>query len=248
MHLCCPRLTAIALRGLVRGELRKPSVRLLWPARASLRTVHAEDGIRYALDLRQVVFSKGNARERHRIVPQSGEVVADLFAGIGYFSLPLARALAPAGTAAGAGARVYAVEKNPAAFAFLQENVRLNRLMNVAPLLGDCRQVALPERADRVLLGYFPHTERYLPAAFAACKDRATLHFHNAYRTSKLWAKPEAQLRAAAERAGFSIRVLNRRVVKPLSPSLRHVVLDVSVSRKRRSRSARFPKAARARA
>ena len=230
-----PWATAIAERGPVRGELRKPAVRALWPSsRASLRTVHREDGIRYALDLREVMFSKGNVKERHRIVPRAGEIVADLFAGIGYFALPLARA----------GARVYAIEKDPKAFAFLQENIALNRLVSIVPILGDCRRIALPEPADRVLLGYFPRTERYLPAALAACKDRAVLHFHNAYRTAELWTRPEAEVRAAARKAGFTVRLLNRRVVKPLSPSLRHAVLDVAVtraSRKRTSRSGRAP-------
>lgn len=238
VHEELPWATAVAVRGRVTGELRRPGVRAAWPSPgASLHTTHAEDGVRYAVDLRSVMFSKGNSLERHRLAraivarerkSPEGVSVADFFAGIGYFSLPLAKA----------GARVYAIEKSPRAFALLKKNVALNRLLTVVPALGDCRRVALPELVDHVVLGYFPHTERYLPAALAACKDRAVLHFHNSYRTKELWKRPEQQLRAAAAAAGFTAHIRARRVVKPLSPSLRHVVLEVAVVRSPRGRSA----------
>jgi len=47
---------------------------------------------------------------------EEGERVLDMFAGIGYFTLPMARA----------GAEVTAVEHNPTAFRYLIENAQLN--------------------------------------------------------------------------------------------------------------------------
>ena len=69
---------------------------------------HKESGFSYILDPEKVMFSMGNREEKARIAgmvrssPRT-ERIADMFAGIGYFSLPLA----------GAGADVHAMEINP---------------------------------------------------------------------------------------------------------------------------------------
>src|SRR2546427_5740056 len=88
------------------------------------------------------MFSSGNLAERMGIADRvrPGAVVVDLFAGIGYFSLPIAvRSRAK---------RVYACELNPVSFRYLVENTRLNRTTNLIPLLGDCRDVE-PRVLDR---------------------------------------------------------------------------------------------------
>ena len=62
---------------------------------ALLRGSHAwveqrENGIRYALDAAKCMFSSGNVSEKLRVArfECGGETVIDLFAGIGYFTLP----------------------------------------------------------------------------------------------------------------------------------------------------------------
>lgn len=67
-------------------------------------------------------------------MPAAGDVVVDLFAGIGFYTLPL---VARAGAA-----RAMACEWNPAAVEALRRNVQLNRLQGrVEVLPGDCREV-----------------------------------------------------------------------------------------------------------
>ena len=83
---------------------------------------HRESGYTFILDPRKVMFSQGNRTEKQRIADliragPGNERVADMFAGIGYFSIP----------AAGAGARVHAMEINPVAFGYLEQNIRENR-------------------------------------------------------------------------------------------------------------------------
>ncbi|MBI4181957.1 MAG: class I SAM-dependent methyltransferase family protein [Candidatus Aenigmarchaeota archaeon] len=213
---------AVYAQGPVQGELRTPRVELL--ASHGSRTIHQEHGVRFSVDVTKVMFSAGNLAERARLTAKPGETVADLFAGIGYFSLGIARR-EPA-------CRVVAVEKNPAAARLLRENVRLNKLGNVEVLEGDCRLLAGEAWADRVLMGYFPGTERFLPTAFRIARDGAVIHFHNRYPEADLWAAPHAHLQTAARRAGCRTTVLDKRIVKSLSPAFVHAVMDVRVMKK----------------
>lgn len=204
--------------GGVAGELRKPNVRVLYGS--GTRTVHRENGLQFALDLAQVMFASGNVAERARAAALDcrGETVVDLFAGIGYFTIPLA--------ARAGAAHVAACEKNPAAFAFLEENVRLNKVeAKVAPLLGDCRDVAPKGLADRVIFGYLGGTEKFLPTAVAALKPAGgVLHFHEAYPQETKFRDAFAALSRAAG-AAFDIEVLDAREVKSYAPGIDHVAV-----------------------
>jgi ubiquinone/menaquinone biosynthesis C-methylase UbiE len=66
-----------------------------------------------------------------------GQVVADLGAGSGYFSLRLARAVGPRG-------RVFAVEAEPEVIAVLRDRFETARARNVTPVLGSADDPHLP--------------------------------------------------------------------------------------------------------
>ena len=75
----------------IKGELREPNISII--SGNSTSTIHKENGVLYKLDVTKVMFSKGNLNERKRLLGQvkDGETVIDMFAGIGYFSLPIAK-------------------------------------------------------------------------------------------------------------------------------------------------------------
>lgn len=52
--------------GGIAGQHRVPQVRLLWGSEETI-TEHRENGVRYRLDPRQVMFSSGNMAERIRM-------------------------------------------------------------------------------------------------------------------------------------------------------------------------------------
>lgn len=68
-------------------------------------------------------------------------------------------------------ARGIAIEKIPLSFQYLVENARLNRVDGIIdPWLGDNREYPHAGFADRVLMGYFPGTDAFLPHALRFLK------------------------------------------------------------------------------
>ncbi len=220
-----PKIRTVCSIERIGGELRSPDARVI-VSKARLKktqTIHTENGIKFALDVSKVMFSKGNVAERARLVShiRPGEKVVDMFAGIGYFTLGVAKAQP--------SAKVYAIEKNPTAFRYLKKSVALNELQNVVPIKGDCRKVRLEEKADRVLMGYFPGTEKFLPYAFALLKERGIIHYHNIYKDSEALGKPLDELESEAKRAGYRITaIIGQRKVKSYAPRTSHVVIDAA--------------------
>lgn len=89
----------------IQGTKREPIYKILYGSETE--TVNKENGCLFKLDLAKVMWSKGNNNERLRIAKlvQDNETVIDMFAGIGYFSIPV-------GVHANAR-HVYSIEINP---------------------------------------------------------------------------------------------------------------------------------------
>ena len=219
--------TVLARAG-ISGDHREPDVTVV-AGEGDTETVHTEHGTRYGLDLAEVMFSPGNQAERVLMgeTVSQGERVLDMFAGIGYFTLPMARA----------GAQVTAVEHNPTAFRYLVENAMRNGVDDrVHPYRADCRDVvpgfAEEGRADRVVLGYYEATdpdEGYLDSALDAVASGGVLHVHEATPEALVFERPVDRLEAAAADAGRTVEVLDTRRVKGYSEGVAHVVVDARI-------------------
>jgi len=134
----------------IQGTKREPVYQVLYGNETE--TVNKENGCLFKLDLAKVMWSKGNNNERLRIAKlvEDGETVIDMFAGIGYFSIPI-------GVHANAR-EVISIEINPNSYEFLCENIKLNKLDNITPVLGDCKVETPKYKADRIIMGYVKTT------------------------------------------------------------------------------------------
>ncbi|WP_457556009.1 class I SAM-dependent methyltransferase [Candidatus Pyrohabitans sp.] len=186
-------------------------------------TLHREHGLRLKLDIAKVYFSPRLAYERQRILEQvrDGEVVVDLFAGVGPFSLLIARHRL---------VKVYAIDINPEAVRYLKENIALNRLRGeVIPLSGNSRQVAPRGVATRVIMNLPTRSDAYLGLAFEVLRSEGgVVHYYTVAPEESLQDKVELASRVA-ERAGRKVEVLERRIVRTYSPRKYHVALDLRV-------------------
>lgn len=205
----------------IEGEWRLPRVEKIWGG--DTETVHVEGGVRFKLDPAKVMFSSGNLPERIRMgrICAPGETVVDMFAGIGYFTIPIAVHSRPR--------RVFACEVNPTAFNYLEENIRINRVDTVTALLGDCLGTAPGGTADRVIMGYL-RAQEYLPKAFEVLKSEGVLHYHETCPNELVDTRPWSTVREAADEAGREVGLLRHHRLKSYAPGVSHVVLDVEVS------------------
>ncbi|NXD31832.1 TYW2 protein, partial [Spelaeornis formosus] len=169
----------VARRGRVLADgTRTPRVTLLLGQHGWVQ--HVDNGIRYTFDVTKCMFSAGNITEKLRVasLPCSGEVVVDLYAGIGYFTLPF---LVHAGAAF-----VHACEWNGHAAEALHRTLLLNGVRDRCRIhAGDNRQLQLRDVADRVILGLIPSSEQGWPVACRVLKKDTggVLHIHHNVET-----------------------------------------------------------------
>lgn len=215
--------TVLARTGPVGGELREPSVERI--AGESSETEVVEHGVRWRFDASKIMFAQGNRTERRRagLLVGPHERVGDLFAGIGYFAIPAARAHPTVS--------VVAVEKNPVSYRYLEENARRNGVDGrLTPVLGDNREVALPRgEFDRLFLGWLPDATPWLDRALELLDPAGgTLHVHRVADVREPLDRTAARVAESLRAQGGEVlRPPTAREVKPYGPGRRHVVVDV---------------------
>lgn len=145
-------------------------------------TVHKEYGCSYYVDLAKAYFSPRLSQEHQRVasLSQEGETVVDLFAGVGPFSVPIAKKCK--------NTKVYAIDINADAIELLKKNVRLNRVESrVYPILGDARQIVYENfegAADRVIMNLPETSSEFVDVACKAVKPiGGFVHFYGFMRT-----------------------------------------------------------------
>jgi tRNA wybutosine-synthesizing protein 2 len=213
--------------GGVSGELRRPNTRIIFGSKDTL-TIHKENGVKFKLDPQKVMFSSGNMNERIRManISKPNEIIVDLFAGIGYFTLPIAVHSKPE--------KIFACEKNPVSYDFLCENISLNNVNSIVePLLGDNRDVAPINVADRVIMGYFGATIRFLPTAFRCLRNNSgIIHFHDTFPDEDVPNMTMEQINNEARKCNLTVDLLRCIKVKSFAPGIGHYVFDLEVDEK----------------
>jgi len=215
----------LARMGEVSGEFRESGVEMLlgeddW-------VVRRESGVDYGYAMTRCMFSSGNVNERRRMgeVVEEGEVVVDLYAGIGYYTLP---------ALVHGGAVVHACEWNPEAVRALRWGLDANGVEGRCTIHeGDNRSTAesLAGTADRAFLGLLPSSEDGLEIAMRVLSpDGGTLHIHGLApsKDHSSWAEGVCATASLLRPGSDLSHGLTR--VKSYAPHWDHVVLDLGVA------------------
>ena len=214
----------------VSGTFRLRKLEHIMGERRAL-TAHREHGCVFSVDLENCFFSPRLSYERMRIARsvQPGEVVVNMFAGVGSFSIVIAKH--------SSAERVYSIDVNPMAVGFMQENILLNQVLNrVVPLRGDAKSIIkerLHETADRVLMPLPEKAYEYLGYSIEALKPKGGwVHYYDFEHARK----GESSTRKVEEKVSKKLSLMNvsftipfSRIVRDTGPRWQQVVLDVQI-------------------
>lgn len=207
----------------VSGEYRTRELTVLAGERKT-ETVYRENECRYLLDVARVYFTPRLATERLRVANQvrDGDTVVDMFAGVGPFSILIAKRFP--------SARVIAIDKNPDAIHYLRENVKLNRIRNIEIREGDAREeIKGLSDVDHVIMN-LPHSGlEFIWYALRIVKKGGIIHFYAIAHEDDLFEGILKKIEETAGRLNLRIVPLDKRVVRPYAPYQYNICIDLQV-------------------
>jgi len=222
------RVKTIIQKKSITGELRKPdNINLLYGNETI--TEISEYGIKYKLDLAEIMWSPGNTGWRAALAgPEKvsdfysfgkPKVIIDYFAGIGYFAIQMAKGYPKS--------KIIAVDKNPKSIEYLTINCKENGIENMEIINDDCRNIN--SKADVIHLGYLGNTIDFLEHTHKCLNKNGTVIFHEAYRNNWLgfksrreWGNIPRKFSELMNTKGFNVEKFER--VKFYGPSTSHII------------------------
>lgn len=193
-------------------------------------TIYKEYGCLFKIDITKVYISPALGYEHIRVARQvkEGEVVVNMFAGAGLFSIIIAKHAKPR--------KVYSIDINPHAYHYMVENIKLNKVEDiVVPILGDAAKVIeekLTNIASRVLMPLPELAFKYLIYAIKALNSEGVIHIYEFIRVkpnenpidkvNKIYVK-------AFDGMNVKAKLLGARIVRSVGPRKYQVVLDYRV-------------------
>lgn len=226
----CPSIrTVMAKASVFSTEYRVRDLTLIAGEDKSV-THYREHGCVFELDVRAVFFSPRLSHERLRVASQvqPSEIVIDMFAGVGPYSILIAKKQ-PAST-------VHAVDVNPLAFKFLVSNILANKVLgNVRPIRGDVREVVrsdLSRVADRVIMNLPGSAFGFVNEACLCLKERGgVVHFYSFESGEEPQEAASARLQDRVQASGRKVKsILATRVVKAVAPYRVQVAVDALIT------------------
>ncbi|MBI3858905.1 MAG: class I SAM-dependent methyltransferase family protein [Thaumarchaeota archaeon] len=210
--------------GVIRGEFRLRTLKHLAGERRTL-TVHRENGCAFKVDVARCYFSPRLSTERLRITEGSkeGERVLNMFAGVGPFSIPLAKMK---------HARVTSCELNKYAAKLHEENDLMNKVADrILVVNADVAKWAAASagKYDRVLMPHPSQSHRFLSTALSVTKRKGTIHYYR-HVLARDEEEGKEQIGEELKRllpAGASFRA---RKVRDVGPRWLEMAADIRVS------------------
>lgn len=202
-----PVIKSVYLDKGIIGEHRLRDLELLQGER-NFNAVYRENGLVFELDVSRVYFSPRLATERMFVSKDArdGEYIIDMFAGIGAFSLNIAKQKQ---------AKITAIDSNPDAIWYMKKCLELNSLKGtVTPICGKAEDL-MPElpKADRIIMNLPHESHHFLEIASRNIKKGGTIHYYEILDIGQLEERME-------ELNSLGFEILKKREVHGYSATL----------------------------
>lgn len=220
--------TVLAKAGAVIGTYRLRQFNVI-AGEPKTETIHKEYGCKYYVDLAKAYFSPRLSYEHNRIcsLVKEGETVIDMFAGVGPFSILIAKNHE--------NVKVYAIDINPDAVAFLKRNVRLNRVQGkVYSVLGNAKPIVkqmFRGSADRIIMNLPEKATEFVDVACEALKpEGGIIHFYSFVNSSNSLENLKLRFQEEVEKFSRKVeKIVFSRFVRETAPYEWQAVLDAKI-------------------
>lgn len=226
--------TVLNKRGSVKGEFRIREFELI-SGEQNTETLYKENNCTFLMDVSQMFFSPRLVFERNRIsnlIFKEGDIILDAFAGIGPFSIQIAKKNC---------VKVYCCEKNQNAYRYLIKNIKLNQVLNsssIFPYQGDFRNFKYSRKAEDlynkvnyILMNLPEKNLEFISDIKPFVRPNGTILIIYLFAPKiNPFKTVISKLKSALERKEMKLmRIINKRLVNKYSPQMLKVVLDVLI-------------------
>ncbi len=211
----------------VEGDFRTRSLELV-AGEDRTETEYKEYGCRFAVDVEKVFFSPRLSTERERIanLVQDGEIVVNMFGGVGMFSILVAK---------NKKCTVYNIDINPIASKLCEKNINLNKLVGeVICINGDAAKIIkerLENKGDRTLMLLPERSDEFLESAILATRNNGIIHYYSHIHADKKQDAPKLSEQHYLELTKVKSEILNSKIVRAVGPRYYQTVVDVKITK-----------------
>lgn len=219
--------TVVKKSGAHSGEFRTRQVTHLAGEEKTI-TRYKESSADLMVDVDKVFFTPRLSFERSRLSQKvkKGETVAVFFAGVGPFSIVIAKNASPK--------KVYSIELNPRGVELMKENIKINKVEDkVIPILADVKDYAkeIKEECDRVVMPLPKTGYDFLDEALLVLKPTGgIIHFYMFGPNDEPYSDALNIIDKVMKRNKKDYEIVSKRVVRPFSAKLKQVVIDIKVN------------------
>ncbi len=211
----------------VEGEFRTRDLEIL-AGEEKTETEYKEFGCRFIVDVEKAFFSPRLSTERDRIADliQEGEIVINMFGGVGMFSIIVAKRKK---------CTVYNIDINPIAAKLCEKNIELNKLKGkVISINGDAAEIIeeqLKDKGDRVLMLLPERSDEFLNSAITATKSNGIIHYYSHIHADEKSNAGKLSEKHYSEITPVKSTILNSKIVRAVGPRYYQTVVDVKITK-----------------
>lgn len=211
----------------VKGDFRTRKLEIL-AGEDKTETEYKEFGCKFTVDVENAFFSPRLSTERERIANliNEGEIIVNMFAGVGMFSIMAAKKQK---------CTVYSIDINPTASLLCERNLLANKLLGKVISINDDAAHVIKEqlrnKSDRTLMLLPERSDEFLQSAIDATRNKGIIHYYSHIHSDKKTNAGNLSEEHFLQITPVKSEILGSRIVRPVGPRYYQTVVDVRITK-----------------
>ncbi len=210
----------------VGGEYRTRDIKII-AGKKTTETIHREYGLSFTLDVKNTYYSPRLANERMRITKlvKPNEIVVDMFAGVGPFSIMIAKYAKPK--------VVIAVDKNNYATDYAHKNILRNKVLDKVEIIcTDSKYIKkfIDMKADRIIMNLPFSSYNFFKNALEIAANKVNIHYYEIIDENKIEKRIES-LKIITRLNSYKLDNSRYIKIKTYSPREFYIGIDITATK-----------------